>query len=138
RCYVDVAPLVGRVSGTVLAKVADIAEAHGSGLVSTTPNQKLVFLAVEPSRVPSLADALDAIGLPARPSVFRRDTIACTGLENFKLAIVETKGLASAAVAALETRLADVTDQLDTPITLNINGCPNSCARIQVADIGLK
>ena len=24
------------------------------------------------------------------------------------------------------------------PITININGCPNSCARIQVADIGLK
>ena len=38
----------------------------------------------------------------------------------------------------LETRLADVADQLDTPITLNVNGCPNSCARIQVADIGLK
>ncbi|NUQ32722.1 MAG: nitrite/sulfite reductase, partial [Dermatophilaceae bacterium] len=26
----------------------------------------------------------------------------------------------------------------DTPILLNINGCPNSCARIQTADIGLK
>ena len=24
------------------------------------------------------------------------------------------------------------------PITVNINGCPNSCARIQVADIGFK
>ena len=27
---------------------------------------------------------------------------------------------------------------LDVPITVNINGCPNSCARIQVADIGFK
>ena len=25
-----------------------------------------------------------------------------------------------------------------TPITINVNGCPNACARIQVADIGLK
>ena len=24
------------------------------------------------------------------------------------------------------------------PVTININGCPNSCARIQVADIGFK
>lgn len=24
------------------------------------------------------------------------------------------------------------------PITINLNGCPNACARIQVADIGLK
>ena len=28
--------------------------------------------------------------------------------------------------------------ELDTPITVNVNGCPNSCARIQTADIGLK
>ena len=26
----------------------------------------------------------------------------------------------------------------DQPLTVNVNGCPNSCARIQVADIGLK
>jgi sulfite reductase (ferredoxin) len=28
--------------------------------------------------------------------------------------------------------------KFEKPITLNINGCPNSCARIQIADIGLK
>ena len=27
---------------------------------------------------------------------------------------------------------------LDTDITINVNGCPNACARTQVADIGLK
>ena len=26
----------------------------------------------------------------------------------------------------------------EQPVTVNINGCPNSCARIQVADIGFK
>ena len=30
------------------------------------------------------------------------------------------------------------TPQLDVPVTVNINGCPNSCARIQIADIGFK
>ena len=38
----------------------------------------------------------------------------------------------------LEKRLEDINAQLDVPITVNINGCPNSCARIQVADIGFK
>ena len=28
--------------------------------------------------------------------------------------------------------------ELDEPLTVNVNGCPNSCARVQVADIGLK
>ena len=65
--------------------------------------------------------------------------MACTGIEYCKLAIVETKGLATATtVTELEHRLADVADQLDGPISLHVNGCPNSCARIQVADIGLK
>ena len=27
---------------------------------------------------------------------------------------------------------------LDTDISVNVNGCPNACARTQVADIGLK
>ena len=34
----------------------------------------------------------------------------------------------------LERRLPD----FDTPITINVNGCPNACARFQVADIGFK
>ena len=27
---------------------------------------------------------------------------------------------------------------LDSPITIALNGCPNACARTQIADIGLK
>ncbi|HEX6326886.1 MAG TPA: nitrite/sulfite reductase [Jiangellaceae bacterium] len=138
RFYVGVASMVGRVSGTQLGKLADIVEAHGSGRIRTTPHQKLVVLDVQADQVDSLVTALDAIGLQARPSAFRRDTMACTGLEFCKLAIVETKSLAAATIADLESRLADVAGRLDTPITLNVNGCPNSCARIQVADIGLK
>ena len=62
--------------------------------------------------------------------------MACTGIEFCKLAIVETKERAIRLVEDLETRLADVTP--DVPISIHLNGCPNSCARIQVADIGLK
>ena len=138
RFYVGVAPLVGRVSGTLLGKLADAVEAHGSTRLRTTPHQKLVILDVEPDQVEALVETLTGLGLPAWPSAFRRHTMACTGLEFCKLAIVETKGLAAGTVDELEARLADVADRLDSPITLNVNGCPNSCARIQVADIGLK
>ena len=60
--------------------------------------------------------------------------MACTGIEFCKLAIVDTKDRARDLVAELERRFPD----LDTPITVNVNGCPNACARTQVADIGLK
>jgi sulfite reductase (ferredoxin) len=138
RFYIGVAPVVGRVSGTVLAKVAGLAEAHGSARIRTTPQQKLLVLDVAGDEVEALVAELDALGLSARPSPFRRHTMACTGIEYCKLAIVETKATAASAVAELEQRLADVVDALDVPVTLHVNGCPNSCARIQTADIGLK
>jgi sulfite reductase (ferredoxin) len=138
RRYVGAAPVVGRVSGTVLSRLADLAEAAGSQRVRLTPHQKVVVLDVLPERVEDLVTGLQGIGLDARPSPFRRSTMACTGIEFCKLAIVETKATAATAIRELERRLADVVDQLDTPISLNVNGCPNSCARIQVADIGLK
>jgi sulfite reductase (ferredoxin) len=132
--YVGVAPIAGRVSGTTLARVADIVEAHGGWRVRTTAQQKLIVLDVAPDKVESLVDALAAIGLPARPSSWRRSTMACTGIEFCKLAIVETKARAATMIETLERRLAD----LDVDITVNINGCPNACARTQIADIGLK
>jgi len=79
----------------------------------------------------------DTLGLQARPSIFRRGTMACTGIEYCKLAFVETKGLAATLIDELEARLADV-DLGGQQLSINLNGCPNSCARIQVADIGLK
>ncbi len=134
RWYVGVAPLAGRVTGAMLSQVADIAERHGSGRVRVTPYQKLLVLDIGQSSVDSAVAELREIGLPATPSVWRRGTMACTGIEFCKLAIVETKARAAEVVALMEERLGD----LDQEITINVNGCPNACARTQVADIGLK
>ena len=136
RYYVGVTPIVGRVSGPALTALADLLEAHGSTRLRTTPHQKLVLLDIPEERVESLIGALGELGLTARPSLIRRGTIACTGIEFCKLAIVETKANATAAVLDLEKRLENI--DLAQPISLHVNGCPNSCARIQTADIGLK
>lgn len=136
RFYVGAAPYVGRVSGPGLVAVADLAESVGSERVRLTPYQKLLVLDVPAEHVATVVAGLRANGLEAEPSAFRRSTIACTGIEFCKLAIVETKATAVTAIDALEDRLADLGGL--TPIGLHINGCPNSCARIQTADIGLK
>ena len=132
--YIGFAPRVGRVDGQTLAAVADLAERYGSGRVRTTAEQKLVILDVPAPAVAELTAELDALGLPASPGVFRRHMMACTGIEFCKLAIVETKARAMDLIDELERRLPG----FDAPVTINVNGCPNSCARIQVADIGLK
>jgi len=138
RFYIGAAPLVGRVSGTMLLELADVVEAHGSSRVRLTPHQKLLVLDIEQQLVEPLVEALDGIGLQARPSLFRRHTMACTGIDYCKFAIVETKGVAASAVTILEDRLKDIIERIDVPVTIHVNGCPNSCCRIQVADIGLK
>jgi sulfite reductase (ferredoxin) len=134
KLYVGIAPTVGRVSGSLLVQLADLIEEFGVAGARLTPYQKIVLLGVEPDRVEALVERLDAIGLSARPSNWRRNTMACTGIEFCKLAIVDTKERARLLVGELEKRFPD----LDTPITVNVNGCPNACARTQVADIGLK
>jgi sulfite reductase (ferredoxin) len=134
RNYVGAAPVVGRSSGKQLSGLADLVAAHGSERVRLTPYQKLLVLDVADEQVESLVDALRGIGLEARPSAWRRGTMACTGIEYCKLAIVETKARGEELVARLEDRLKD----FDADISIHINGCPNACARTQVADIGLK
>ncbi|GAA4381444.1 nitrite/sulfite reductase [Nocardioides caricicola] len=132
--YVGIAPTAGRVSGTLLVQLADLLDKHGVAGARLTPYQKIVLIGVEPDAVDALLDDLDEIGLSGRPSNWRRNTMACTGIEFCKLAIVDTKHRARDLVAELEKRFPG----LDTPITVNVNGCPNACARTQVADIGLK
>ncbi|WP_055549436.1 nitrite/sulfite reductase [Streptomyces sp. NBRC 110028] len=134
RYYVGFSPRVGRVDGATLTKIAGLAEAHGSGRLTTTVEQKMIVLDVAEDRVESLVSGLEALDLQVKPSPFRRGTMACTGIEFCKLAIVETKARGSWLIDELERRMPE----FDEPLTINLNGCPNACARIQVADIGLK
>ncbi|MEV4604536.1 nitrite/sulfite reductase [Amycolatopsis sp. NPDC049253] len=138
RFYVGAAPVAGRVNGETLLAVAKAAERAGSARVRLTPQQKLVVLDVPEAEVPGLETELAEQGLHTKPSPWRRSVMACTGLEFCKLAIVETKARAQALVTDLEKRLADVQGDLENPVSVHLNGCPNSCARIQTADIGLK
>ncbi|MBM7415286.1 MULTISPECIES: nitrite/sulfite reductase [Nocardiaceae] len=135
---VGLAPIAGRVSGTILTKVADAAARAGSDRIRFTPYQKLIVLDISDEKLEDFIAEMDALGLPARPSIWRKNLMACSGIEFCKLSFAETRKRSQALVPELEQRLADVNAQLDVPITVNINGCPNSCARSQVADIGFK
>ena len=63
---VGFAPIAGRVSGDILAQVADAAEKAGSDRIRFTPYQKLIILDVADETLEPLIADLDALGLPAR------------------------------------------------------------------------
>ena len=131
--YVGFAPKTGRIAGHQLSAVARLASKYGNGRMRTTTQQKMVILDVPEASVASLIDELTALDLPVDASAWRRGTMACTGIEFCKLAIVETKGRAAELYRYLEERVPDFNED----IRINVNGCPNSCARYQTADIGL-
>ena len=91
---------------TLLTKLADlVAEAHGSDRIRMTTDQGLVILDIDRATgSTSLVAGLDELGLSVNPSTFRRNMMACTGLEFCKLAIVETKARGIALVDELEKR----------------------------------
>jgi sulfite reductase (ferredoxin) len=134
KFYVGVAPAVGRINGDILVGLAELVEKYGARGARLTAYQKLVVIGLDGKDTDAFTADLETIGLTAAPSNWRRRTMACTGIEYCKLAIVETKARAIALIDELENRFPE----LDTPISVNVNGCPNACARTQVADIGLK
>ena len=80
------------VSGTQLADVADLADAHGGG---PGPDDGAAE-AGRSSTCPTTTSSRSSPRWPrttcrCEPSAFRRGTMACTGIEFCKLAIVETK-----------------------------------------------
>src|SRR5439155_23748512 len=130
--YLGFALRNGRITGTELCDLADLADEEGQGRLRTTTQQKMVLLDIPDERLAATMDKLDDLGFPVFSSAFRSGMMACTGIEFCKLSIVETKARAEWLYAELEKRMPD----FDEPLRINVNGCPNSCARYQLADIG--
>ena len=93
----------------------------------------MVIVGADPVRADELVKQLDDLDLRTHPSVFRKGTMACTGIEFCKLAIGETKTRAQWLYAELEQRLPD----FDEDIRIHVTGARTHARRFQVADIGL-
>jgi sulfite reductase beta subunit-like hemoprotein len=98
----------------------------------TTIRQNLVALDVPESDLPRLHDRLTEAGLGACGDRAAAGVVSCPGTETCNRALTATRGVAAATIQALFTA-----GLAQTPVTVNISGCPNSCAQQQLADIGL-
>ena len=98
----------------------------------STVRQNLVARNLRPSDVPRLYDILAEAGLHETGAERASNVVACPGAETCNLALVASRGVASATIDALRAAgLGDV------PLSINVSGCPNSCGQQQMADIGL-
>jgi sulfite reductase beta subunit-like hemoprotein len=131
--WIGLSVLTGRVTGTQLYALADIAAQFGNGEVRTTHMQNLLLPNVPTANIEGATVALAEAGFEWEGHPVRRGAIACTGNEFCNLAITETKGRMIQIVNHLEKRVP-----FDRNIRINMNGCPNGCAQHAVGDIGLQ
>ena len=116
--------------------IADLAGRYGSGRVRTTTEQKMVILDV-PRRADRGAGRRAGGRRPAghAQSTFRRQH---DGLHRHRVLQAGDRRDQGPGRRPDRASWSGGCPDFDEPVTINVNGCPNSCARIQIADIGLK
>lgn len=138
---VSVAVPLGEIRAEQLRTMSRLSRQYGNGQVQLTAEQDVELHWVKTNRVQSLSRALEQAGLWVKGTKGGLTQIgACPGTEFCVLAVTNSQGAVRdigrsqllTEWGAEPTKAAWLRD-----ISLQISGCPNSCAKQQVADIGL-
>ena len=125
---------LGDLPSAKAAALANIVAAHGDGILCATQSQNVVLRWVAELELPSLREKLNAIGLATPEAPVLRNLVACAGASTCRLGICLSRGLAKAIRQELtgsQLKLESLGD-----LTIHISGCPNSCGRHPVGNIG--
>jgi sulfite reductase beta subunit-like hemoprotein len=131
--YVGFPAYLGRVTGTQLIQIADVAEAVG-GDVRLTRQQNFIVANVPEREVESVVREIGKIGFPLDVNRLRGTSIGCTGSPLCNYAVAETKVKLDEIVQHLEATFGRDAEG----IVVNVDGCPHACAQHWTADIGLQ
>ncbi len=134
RLVVDVP--VGEISAEQLAAVGKIAQRLGDGRVYFTKNQNLELHWIRAGQIKRVTRLLNRVGLHLKGTANTLNILACPGTEFCPLAITNAFGAARDVLKSFNPNHSEKAALLKS-ISIHISGCPNSCARHQVGDIGL-
>ncbi len=127
---------VGRLSATECRQLADLADQYSGGEIRLTVEQNVILPNVDATQIDALLQEPVLRSKDTRfqvnPGFLEGNVVSCTGAEFCGLALIETKANAAAMGRELEKLV-----KVDRPIRIHWTGCPNSCAQVQVADIGI-
>ncbi|RCV08498.1 hypothetical protein SETIT_1G331300v2 [Setaria italica] len=130
--YVGLHVPVGRLQASDMFELARLADEYGTGELRLTVEQNIVLPNVRNERLDALlAEPLLQERLSPQPSLLLKGLVACTGKQFCGQAIIETKARALQVTREVEKRVS-----VPRPVRMHWTGCPNSCAQVQVADIG--
>ncbi len=131
--YVGLLLPVGRLNADDFDEIARLADTYGNGSVRTCNSQNILIANVPDEKLEALLQEPLLEKYTPYPRTFIGHAVSCTGIEFCNLAIVETKARMRSIAAWLDENV-----EIDTPIRIHVNGCPNSCGQQQIADIGMQ
>jgi len=132
---VEIPLFLGDLPAATSRRLADVVERYGERMLRTTQWQNLALRWVPEGQLPALHEKLAGVFGAATgwPAVIR-EMVSCTGASTCRLGICLSRGLAAAAADALRRSGIDL-DGLGE-LKILISGCPNSCGRHPIADVG--
>lgn len=125
---------MGEITTAAARALADAADRFGDGIVHLTPDQNAELQGVAAAEVPAARDALESLGLHTRGRGGIADVVSCVGLEYCPLAVAHSMTMGEEIAQAFDA-LRTIPRYAD--FRIHVSGCPHSCAKHQVADIGL-
>jgi sulfite reductase (ferredoxin) len=124
--------LSGRVRDTALREVVD---ATGRDLVAT-PNQNLLIVDVDDAQRATIDEIFARNGVADTADDFERRAMACPAMPTCGLAVAESERFLPALLASIRAAWYDA-GLTDSVPTIRMTGCPNSCARPTMGEIGI-
>jgi sulfite reductase (ferredoxin) len=133
--------LLGDITSNQMRTIADLADKYGDGSVYTSAEQNLLLRFVPDGDLRALHADLVAAKLAHDGALGLRDVTSCPGAASCNLAITTSRGLGRAIERSFEAALA-AGGALGEAVVLadgaqiKISGCPHSCGRHHIADLG--
>ena len=126
----------GRLSGDARKGICEIAKIL-EGEFRLTPNQNLVIANVPEAQKAQIQGLMEKYGLDTgKLSGLRLNSLACVALPTCGLSLAEGERYLPTLVDSIE-EILDEAGLREEEITIRMTGCPNSCARPTLAEIGL-
>jgi NAD(P)H-dependent nitrite reductase small subunit len=126
---------LGEMRAHEMKAVAGLAREFADGRIYHTARQNFEFHWVKKQNVEPLLQAMAEVGFRPEHAESISNVVSCPGTSFCSLAVTSSQGAASVLAKEARSLRWDDAPELKR-LTVNISGCPNSCAKHQVADIG--
>ncbi len=126
---------LGEVSASQYHEIAELSKQFADSKAYHTTRQNFEFHWLKEENIPLLLEAMKKVGFAPTHSESVLNVVACPGTSFCALAVTSSQGAAQVLMKEFRHRgLAEDSDLRN--LSINISGCPNSCAKHQIADIG--